>query len=294
MARTAVSSAAAAPEWTCQKTPAEIRYVRPPTSACTAPGGRTTLPRTTRPVLPAPGGRGVPRPRGVMETKASPGLLPVTTSSSVACGHREARAPVAATAGPAMGQSSTSSSSCERCWRKPTAPFPSTATRTRLRQCSPPTSPSTGSTSTERSMPATRLELLGHPERLQPALRAELHVLEVAASAAPGAGVRARRRDPVGGRRQDLHGVGPQVPGGRGGDQGDDPLTREGVAHEDDPPVGGPAHAAAAGGDGADLQLEKPAVARGSHDRSVRWATGEDGRRGAWLPATAGAGAAHG
>ena len=164
-----------------------------------------------------------------------------------------------------MGQSSTSSSSWERCRRKPTAPFRSTATRTRLRQSQPADVPLDGLDLHRALQAGDPRQLLGHPERLEPALGAELHVLEVAAPAAPRAGVRARRRDAVGRGRQDLHGVGPQVPGGGGGDPGDDPLTRQGVAHEDDPPVGCPAHAAAAGGDGADLELQESGVARGSH-----------------------------
>ena len=115
---------------------------------------RTTSP-TPGPRSPS-GRRGAPRPRGVTAIRASPGSLPVTTSSSDTPGHLAARAPVAATVGAATGQSSTRSSSCERCLRKPTAPSSSAASRTRVRQCSPPASPSTGCTATVRSMPATR------------------------------------------------------------------------------------------------------------------------------------------
>ena len=73
------------------------------------------------------------RPRGVTETIVSAGSVPVTTSSSVAPGHRTSRAPVAATAGLAMGHSWTYSMRWERWRRNPTAPRPSTATRTRVR-----------------------------------------------------------------------------------------------------------------------------------------------------------------
>ena len=56
--------------------------------------------------------------------------------------------------------------------------------------------PGTGSTTTSRSMPASRRELLGDHGRLEPALLRQVDVLEVAAAAAAGAGVRARRRPP--------------------------------------------------------------------------------------------------
>ena len=79
------------------------------------------------------GRRGAERPRGVTETTASAGSVPVATSSSVVPGHRTERAPVAVTAGLAMGHSWTYSIRWERWRRKPTAPRPSTATRTRLR-----------------------------------------------------------------------------------------------------------------------------------------------------------------
>ena len=84
------------------------------------------------------------------------GCRPVMTSISEAPGHRTASAPLSVTAGLATGHSSTYSSRWERWRRNPTAPRPSTAARTRLRQPSPSTSPATGSTSTDRSSPARR------------------------------------------------------------------------------------------------------------------------------------------
>ena len=101
------------------------------------------------------------------------------------------------------------------------------------------------------------LQLLGDAEGLQPALGPDLHVLEVAAAAAPGAGVRAGRLDPVGGGAQDLDGVRPQVGGRTGRDLGPDPLAGEAVADEDHLAVGRPGHAAPAGGNGAHLELQE-------------------------------------
>ena len=63
--------------------------------------------------------------------------------------------------------------------------------------------------------PRQALQLLGDAEGLQPALGPDLHVLEVAAAAATGTGVRAGGLDPVGRRAQDLDGVRPQVGRGR-------------------------------------------------------------------------------
>ena len=198
------------------------------------------------------------------ETTASPGALPVTTSSSGdARATGLASAPVAATAGAGDGAVvhvlelvGAVPAEADRALPVHRHAAPGCAS------ASPPTSPSTGSTSTVRSMPATRASCSATRKALSRRCAAELHVLEVAAPAAPRAGVRAGRGDPVRRGRQDLDGVGPQVRGGGGGDPGDDPLTREGVAHEDDPPVGRPAHAAAAGGDGADLELQESGVAR--------------------------------
>ena len=157
-----------------------------------------------------------PFPRGVTETNASPGRVPVTTSRWATPGHRAVSAPVAATAGLAMGQASTCSSWWERCLRKPTAPSSSTAR------------PHPGAPTEAIVVAVHRLhldgalhagdprQLLGHRGSLEAPLRAELHVLEVAAAAVARPGVRAPGGDSVGRGRQDLHGVGPQVRGGGG------------------------------------------------------------------------------
>ena len=124
-----------------------------------------------------------------------------------------------------MGQSSTISSWWERCRRNPTAPPSSTARRTRLRQRSPSRSPGTGSTSTRRSTPASRSSCSAIRSALSWRCAPELDVLEVAPAAAPRPGVRARRGHAVGGGRQDLDGVRPQVGGRAGGDACPDPLA---------------------------------------------------------------------
>ena len=179
------------------------------------------------------------------------------TSTSAAPGHRTPKAPVRATAGLARGQSRTYSRRCARWRRKPTAPRPSTATRTRLRYPSPSESPGTASTTTGRSTPASRSSCSAMRKDFRRRCASGVHVLEVAAAAAPGSGVGARSRDPVGGRGQDLDGVRPQIGGGGRRDAGPDPLARKAVADEDHLAVGRPADAAATGGDGTDLQLEQ-------------------------------------
>ena len=113
--------------------------------------------RRRRAPVPMSGRRGADlAARRDRDHRLAPARSRSTTSSSVAPGHRTARAPVAVTAGLAMGHSWTYSSRWERWRRNPTAPRPSTATRTRLRQPSPAASPGTGSTSTARSRPARR------------------------------------------------------------------------------------------------------------------------------------------
>ena len=100
------------------------------------------------------------------------------------------------------------------------------------------------------------LQLLGDAEGLQPALRPDVHVLEVAPAAPPRPGVRAGGLHAVGGGGQDVDGVRPQVGGGARRDPRPHPLARKAVADEDHLAVGCPAHAAPAGGDGAHLELQ--------------------------------------
>ncbi len=54
------------------------------------------------------------------------------------------------------------------------------------------------------------VELLGRPERLQPSLPRQTHVLEVAAATIPRTGVGTRGGDAVGRGSQDLHRIGSQ------------------------------------------------------------------------------------
>ena len=117
--------------------------------------------------------------------------------------------------------------------------------------------------------PGQALQLLADEERLQASLGPDLHVLEVAAAAPPGTGVRARRVDAIGGAGQDLDGVGPQVRGRAGGDPGPDPLAGEAVADEDHLAVGCVGHAPPAGGDGAHLELQKARILGGRHGRGA-------------------------
>ncbi len=109
--------------------------------------------------------------------------------------------------------------------------------------------------------------MLGDAERLQASLGPDLDVLEVAAAAATGAGVRAGGIDAVGGGTQDLDGVRPQVGGGAGGDLGPHPLAGQAVADEDHLAVGRPGHAAPAGGDGTHLELQEVRDLGGRHGR---------------------------
>ena len=191
-------------------------------------------------------------------------FVPVAISSSRGAGPPEAERTGGGDRALATGHSSTISSSVGAVPPEPDRAGPSTARRTRLRQPSPSVSPGTGSTSTARSTPASRCQLLGDAERLEPALRAASSTCWKSQPAAPaGSGVRARGIDPVGGGSQDLDGVGPQVGGRAGGHAGPDPLAGEGVPDEDDLAVGSPRHAATAGGDGPDLELQQARVVRG-------------------------------
>ena len=104
-------------------------------------------------------------------------------------------------------------------------------------------------------------QLLGDHGRLQPTLRRERHVLEVAATAQPRPGEGARRLHPV--RRRPVHGdrVTAQEPVADRplGDLHGHLLARQGVPHEDDRPgrVGGlagePGDEVSAVGDGPDV-----------------------------------------
>ena len=111
------------------------------------------------------------------------------------------------------------------------------------------------------------LQLLGDAEGLQASLGPDLHVLEVAAAAAPGPGVWTGRLDAVGGGTQDLDGVRPQVGGGAGGDLGPHPLPGQAVADEDHLAVGRPGHAAPAGGDGTHFEVQEVRDLGGRHGR---------------------------
>ena len=235
--------------------------MRPQTVACTAPGSLVTVPRTTTPASTS-GRRGTPRPRGVTETTASAGREPTTTSTWATPGHRT----LAPRWPPRPGWRWDT---CRRARARGSGACGSRRHRGRPRRGAP------GCASRGRAVPGDRLhldralhagdplELLGHAEGLEAALRRELHVLEVAAAAAARPGVWARWGNPVGRGLQDVHGVGPQVRGGGGRDPGHHHLAREGVAHEDDPSVGCPGDAAAAGGDGADLELSRSPTAPG-------------------------------
>ena len=116
-------------------------------------------------------------------------------------------------------------------------------------------------------------QLLAHHGRLEVTLRGERDVLEVAAPAQPRPGVGARWLDPVGGGYVDADGVAAPEPVAVGalGDLDDDPLARQGVAHEHDAGLrlGEPGDAVPAVGDGTHLDLEAL-----PHPRAPAGATG--------------------
>ena len=220
------------------------------------------MPPTTSPVLVS-GRRGAARPRGVTEITASPGSVPVAISSSAAPGHLAAERAGARHGGAGDGAVVDALELVGAVSPEPDRALP-------VHREAHPGAPAEPAGVAGHRLdldgaldPRQPCQLLGDAEGLEPALRAELHVLEVAAPAAAGSGVRARRVDPVGGGGQDLDGVGPQVRGRAGGHSGPDPLAGEGVPDEDDPAVGSPRHAAAAGGDGPDLELQEARVVRG-------------------------------
>ena len=110
------------------------------------------------------------------------------------------------------------------------------------------------------------LELLGHAGRLESTLRRQPHVLEVAATTAPGTGMRARGVDAIGGGPEDLGGIGTDERRRGGGDARNHPFPRQRVTHEDDSPVGGVRHAPTTPGDVAHLQLQELAVGCARHE----------------------------
>ena len=85
--------------------------------------------------------------------------------------------------------------------------------------------------------PAEPDQLLAHYLRLQGALRRQRNVLEVATTAQPRPGDRARRLDPVRGRRLDRDRVAAPVPVlvGALGDLDDHAFTGQRVTDEHDP-----------------------------------------------------------
>ena len=99
--------------------------------------------------------------------------------------------------------------------------------------------------------------LLAHDVGLERPLAVQRDVLQVAATAQPGAGPGARRGDPVGRRGDHRHGIrADEALTGTGlGDPGEHPLTGDRVAHEEHLPlVAGDAVAAV--GDGGDVDLD--------------------------------------
>ena len=178
--------------------------------------------------------------------------------------------------GAAIRQWSIATTSCERCRRNPARPSPSTANSTRVRQSSPSVSPGTGSTSTSTSRCASRAICSRTTSALSARWRGQRDVLEVAAAAQPGPGVRARRRHPVGRGAQHRNGIRTDEPlAGAGlGDPGEHPLAGDRVAHEEDLPVVA-RDAVPAVGDRRDVDLDlvadrEPAAVGLGHQPSPR------------------------
>ena len=137
--------------------------------------------------------------------------------------------------------------------------------------------PGSGSTVTSRSMPASRRSCCVITARLERALRGQGGVLPVAAAAAAGAGVRARRVHPVRGGPQDAHRVGAGELGRDLGHAGKDQLTGQRVPHEHHRQALRPRDAPAALGDVLDGRPRRPGPARyGVHcppARPAAWGT---------------------
>ena len=161
--------------------------------------GRAPSPPAAAPASPAPsrpgswGRRGAParsrRPRRRTAGAARSRRPPATPESR-------------SRPGAAIRQRSIGTTSRERCLRIPRLPSRATAYSIRVRQARPSTSPGTASTTTSTSSLASREQLLPDHGRLEGALAGQGDVLEVAATAEPGAGEAARRLDPLGrGRR---------------------------------------------------------------------------------------------
>ncbi|OPZ52165.1 MAG: hypothetical protein BWY91_02427 [bacterium ADurb.BinA028] len=131
---------AAAPGCTCQKPRAE-------TSNSPVHEADSTRSRISG-TLPAAAGIGT--------TTTAPPPEGATTSTAFAPDQSSASTPLASTRGSAIGHCMIGRTACERVGRSPARPARSTANSTLVRQPKPSTSPGTGSTSTERSMPASR------------------------------------------------------------------------------------------------------------------------------------------
>ncbi len=86
-------------------------------------------------------------------------------------------------------------------------------------------------------------QVLAEHRGLQRALGGQRHMLPVAAAAAAGMGVRARRLNPVGGPLKDLDGLGAEEPRRDLGHAGDYSLTGQRVPHEHHRKTGGPGDA---------------------------------------------------
>ena len=213
------------------------------------------------------GRRGVARPRRETATTAS--AVPVTTSISVAPGHRTRER---AGGGDRRAGDGALVDVLEPVRAVAAEPDRATAVDGGAHPAAPaqPVGVTGDRLHLDRPLqPRQALQLLGDAERLQAPLRPELHVLEVAATASARPGVRARRLHAVGGGGQDLDRVGPQVGGRAGRHLGPDPLPGQAVADEDHLPVGGPRHAAPAGGDGAHLELEEGLDLGAGHGRGA-------------------------
>ena len=119
----------------------------------------------------------------------------------------------------------------------------------------PPGRPSTSSTSTRRSMPPTRDSCSATRSSLSRRCAAGETCWKSQPPHRPGPAWGQSGVDTVRRRLQDLDGVGPQERRRLRGDAGPHPLAGQAVAHEHDPTVRRPGHAAPTGGDGTGLEL---------------------------------------
>ena len=184
-----------------------------------------------------------------MITARSPDPVATTASTEAVAGQRRAVRPRSVMAGWAIRHSPMSTTSCDRCARRPATPSGRTANCTRVRQPRPAPGSSSPRQRLDRDLPVEARqppELLTDHRGLERPLGGQCRVLPVTAAAATGMGVRTRGLNAIRRGRQDLQCFGSGQPGCHVGDTGDNRFARQRVPDKHDRSFVWPGHAPAA------------------------------------------------